>query len=78
MAVGSGPVNDAGLADWLALSSEWVRREVVAAAETVDERIAHVAPEQAAAIVAGGRERILDRTRHRADHLDQIDRALGR
>ena len=78
VAIDTGLVNDAGLADWLALSPERVRREVVAAAEAVDEQIAHVAPELAAAIVDGGRERILDRTRHRADHLDQIDRALGR
>jgi len=76
-AVDTGLVNDAGLGDWLALSPEAVRREAVAAAEALDERIARVRPELMAAIAAGGRERILDRTRHRAEHLDQIERALG-
>ncbi len=59
------PINEAGLPNWLALSPEHVERDVIAAADAVDCRVAAVSPELAAAIVAGGRERVLDRTRHR-------------
>ena len=78
VAVDAGPVNDAALVDWLALPADEARRAVVAAAEALDERIAGISAELAAAIVAGGRKRILDRSRHRTEHLDQIERALGR
>jgi hypothetical protein len=71
-------VNAAAVGDWLALPAEHVRREVVAAAESLDRRIEALAPELVEAIVAGGRARSLDRSRHRAEHLDQIAAALGR
>jgi hypothetical protein len=70
-------VNAAGLPGWLELPEEYVRREVVAAAEAVDQRIAALSPELAQAIVDGGRARMLDRSRHRQEHVDQIHAAIG-
>jgi hypothetical protein len=70
-------VNAAAIGDWLVLPAEHVRREVVAAAEALDRRIAGLAPELVTAIEAGGRSRTLDRSRHRNEHLDQIERVLG-
>lgn len=70
-------VNAAAVGDWLALPAEHVRREVVAAAEAIDQRIEGLGPELVDAIAAGGRARTLDRSRHRTEHLDQIVAALG-
>jgi Mycothiol maleylpyruvate isomerase N-terminal domain len=70
-------INTAALTDWLALSHEQVRKQVVAGAEALDQRIAGLNPELVEAIKAGGSERTLDRSRHRNEHLDQIGRALG-
>lgn len=72
------PVNAAALGDWLVLPEEHVRRAVVAAAEAIDRRIEALSPELVEAIVAGGRARTLDRSRHRTEHLDQIVAALSR
>lgn len=69
-------INAAGLPGWLELPEEYVRREVIAAAEAVDQRIAALPPELAQAI-ADGRPRTLDRTRHRQEHVDQILAAIG-
>ena len=49
-----------------------MRREVVAAAEAVDQRVAALSPELAQTIADGGRARMLDRSRHRQEHVDQI------
>src|SRR5688500_843581 len=71
--VASSPdhVNAAAVSDWQALPEGHVRREVVAAAEAIDRRIEALTPELIEAIVAGGRARTLDRSRHRTEHLDQ-------
>src|SRR5215203_2677787 len=65
--VSSSPdhLNAAALPGWLVLPEEYVRREVVAAAEAVDQRIAALSPELAQAIADGGRANILNRNRHR-------------
>jgi hypothetical protein len=78
VATSADHVNAAAVGDWLALPAEHVRREVVAAAEAIDRRIEAVTPELAAAIVAGGRSRTLDRSAHRTEHIDQIVAALGK
>lgn len=72
----SGHVNPAALRDWLALAPEYVLREVISAADAVDRRIAQLNPELAAAVVAGGRQRVIDRSVHRGEHLDQVERAI--
>jgi uncharacterized damage-inducible protein DinB len=77
--VASSPdhVNAAALPGWLELPEEYVRREVVAAAEAVDQRVAAVTPALAQAIADGGRARMLDRSRHRQEHIDQILAAIN-
>jgi hypothetical protein len=70
-------INAAALPGWLELTEEYVRREVVAAAEAVDRRAASLTPELALAISDGGRARMLDRSRHRQEHIDQILAATG-
>jgi len=47
-----------------------------AAAEAIDHALEGIAPELEAAIEAAGRVRILRRSEHRREHLDQIERAL--
>jgi hypothetical protein len=78
VAASADPINAAALSDWLALPEAHVRRAVVAAAEAADQRVEAIASELAAAIEAGGRGRMLDRSRHRTEHLDQIEAAIGR
>jgi hypothetical protein len=77
--VASSPdhVNAAALPGWLELQEEYVRRDVVAAAEAVDQRVAALSPELAQAIADGGRARMLDRSRHRQEHVDQILTAIS-
>ncbi len=47
-----------------------------AAAEAIDHALVGISPELEAAIEAAGRVRILRRSEHRREHLDQIERAL--
>jgi hypothetical protein len=70
-------INAAALPAWLELPEEYVRREVVAAAEAVDQRVAALTPELALVISDGGRARMLDRSRHRQEHVDQIVSAMS-
>ena len=51
---------------------------VCSAAKAVDREVEGVGPELEKAIEDTGRSRILRRAIHRREHLDQIDRALGR
>ena len=46
------------------------------AAEAIDRKIDGISAELAAAIEAAGRPRILRRSEHRREHLDQIEKAL--
>jgi hypothetical protein len=70
-------INAAALPGWLALTEEYVRREVIAAAEAVDQRVAALTPELAQAISDGGRARMLDSSRHRQEHVNQIVAAIS-
>jgi hypothetical protein len=65
--------NHAGLADWLAASPDYARATVIAAAQLADQRAADTPPSLADAIVRGGMPRVLDRSVHRIEHLDQIE-----
>jgi DinB superfamily len=74
--VDADPINEAGRHGWLAIPGKDAAAEAVAAARVVDERMAQVREELVTAIVAAGRLRALDRSVHRNEHLDQIERAL--
>jgi hypothetical protein len=69
--------NLAGLADWVAASPAYALSEVAEAARSVDRRVAEVPPHLVEAIVDGGMPRVLDRSVHRIEHLDQIERFLS-
>ncbi|HEY3108303.1 MAG TPA: DinB family protein [Chloroflexota bacterium] len=70
-------INGAMLPWWLTVSFDRVRQEAVAAAEAVDRRVATVSDAVVEQILAA-RSRTIIRAVHRREHLDQIERALGR
>lgn len=69
-------VNDAMLEQWLVMPPREAAGKAVAAAEAVDQRIAALAPELREEILAAGYSRLLDRSLHRGEHLDEIERAV--
>jgi hypothetical protein len=46
-------------------------------AEAADRKAAELPEQLTAAIESGGRARILNRSLHRTEHLDDIEQALG-
>lgn len=71
-------INGASLAQWLAMPGPLAGREAVAAGEAVDQFVEGLEDARVAAAEAAGLGRLVDRSRHRAEHLDMIDAALGR
>ena len=69
-------VNDELLPSWLSMSPSQVAAEVTAAAEAVDKVVARLPPDLVSAILAI-RARTLDRSIHRGEHLDEVERALS-
>jgi hypothetical protein len=74
--VDADPINDAARPGWLAIPGKAAVAEVVAAARLTDDRMAKVRDDLISAIVGAGRLRAIDRSVHRNEHLDQIERAL--
>ncbi|MDA8186560.1 MAG: maleylpyruvate isomerase N-terminal domain-containing protein [Dehalococcoidales bacterium] len=74
---GYDALNDALVSQWLAIPPQEAARLAVAAAEALDQKVAALAPDKAEAIAAAGRPRLLDRSKHRQEHLDQIERAIA-
>jgi len=70
--------NGALEATWRALPAATAAELAVAAAGEVDALVAGLSDASVDAVVAAGRARLLDRSLHRADHLAQIGRVLGR
>lgn len=71
-------INDASLAQWLAMPGPLAGREAIAAAEAVDAYVEGLEAARVAAAEAAGLGRLVDRSRHRAEHLDMIEAALAR
>jgi hypothetical protein len=71
-------VNDAALPQWRLIPPRAAAEEALAAAEDVDGVVAGLTPGHIAAMQDGNAGIRLDRSRHRQEHLDQIERALGR
>jgi hypothetical protein len=73
-------LNSALTPTWLALAPSAAVQEAIAAAEAIDEHIREL-PDQTIeayrAAVEGGRPVMLERSGHRAQHLEQIERALA-
>lgn len=71
-------VNDAALPQWRLIPPREAAQEALAAAEDVDGLLAGLAPDLIAAMQDGNAGIRFDRSHHRQEHLDQIERALGR
>jgi hypothetical protein len=66
-------VNAAALPQWLAIAPRAAAGMALAAAEEVDQRISHLSPAAVEAALQSGRSAMIDRSRHRNAHLDQIE-----
>jgi len=69
-------INDAMLPQWLLVPARAAVADALAAGEEVNGKIASLSNELASAIGEGGVVR-LDRSRHRSDHLAELERALS-
>ncbi len=69
-------VNDIRLRFWRELSPTEVLEQAIKTAEVLDRIVAELGPGEAE-VVAAQRYRVLDRSLHRSQHLDEVDRALG-
>lgn len=69
-------INGASLAQWRAMPGPLAGREAVAAAEAVDAYVEGLEEARIAAAEGAGLGRLVDRSRHRAEHLDMIESAL--
>ncbi len=69
-------VNGAALGQWQALPPEVVAHEALEAAAAVDAHVMQLSDVQIDLAMAAGFVRLLERARHRNEHMDQIDQAL--
>jgi hypothetical protein len=73
----AGAVNDARLPLWLAVPAREALLQAIRTAEALD-RVIQDLPAHVLEAVMTERARSLDRSLHRAEHLDEVDRALKR
>jgi hypothetical protein len=69
-------INAAGLPQWTATPLGAAAADATSSADAVDGFIARLSPDQVAALQAIGRPGLLDRSGHRNQHLDELERAL--
>lgn len=74
--VDDGVVNDALLPQWRVLPARAVTRHLVEVVRAVDRTLESAGDEVIAAVDAAGRPFTPFRSYHRAEHLDEIERAL--
>ncbi len=68
-------VNEASFAQWSTLSVRDATDLALSAAEAIDAYLADLPDERIQAARAAGFERLVDRSIHRNDHLDAVERA---
>ena len=73
---GEGVVNDVRLRVWSELPPREALEQAIRTAEVLD-RIVEDLSSGEAEVVSAQRYRVLDRSMHRSEHLDQVDTALG-
>jgi hypothetical protein len=71
-------LNEVLLVEWQSLVPEQAAALALQAAIDGDSAIENADPEKADAIVMMGYQNLLDRSKHRSEHLDQIESALGK
>lgn len=73
---GEAGVNDVRLRFWRELPPPEALEQAIKTAEVLDHIVAELSPAEAE-VVAAQRYRVLDRSLHRSQHLDEVDRVLG-
>ncbi len=73
---GEGVINDVLLPVWGECSPREALEQAIKTAEVLDRIVEDLSPEEAEA-VATQRYRVLDRSMHRSEHLDEVDAALN-
>lgn len=76
-ALAPDPVNDVVAILSAAIPPRAAARLAVEAAETLDRELEQLTPEQVTALEAAGMNRLLNRSLHRKDHLDQIEQVFS-
>jgi hypothetical protein len=71
-------LNSACEAEWQTLPPGEAARLALEATEAIDAYIERLSPAAVEAARAAGRSILLERAAHRREHLDQIERVLGR
>jgi len=69
-------INAAGLPQWTATPLGAAAADATDSAAAGDLLIANLSPDELAAVRALGRPRLLERSGHRNEHLDRLERAL--
>ncbi len=69
-------VNGAAVGQWQALPPEVVAHEALEAAAAVDAHVMQLSDAQIDLAMAAGFVRLLERARHRNEHMDQIEKVL--
>ncbi len=72
----AGAINDAMLPQWRLIPPRAAAKEAIAAAEEADAKVAALSAAMASAVVQA-RSIALDRSEHRNEHLDDLERLLG-
>jgi hypothetical protein len=70
-------INDAVAVISKAIPPRAAAQLAVEAAEAIDYELEQLTPDQAAALESAGMTRLLNRSLHRRDHLEQIEQALA-
>lgn len=73
---GEGVVNDVRLPVWREVPTREALEQAIRTAEVLDRIVEDLSPGEAEA-VAAQRYRVLDRSMHRSEHLDEVDAALS-
>jgi hypothetical protein len=69
-------INDASLRQWLAIPARIAVDELLAAGEELEDLLAGLDAATVAEVVGEGRERLVDRSIHRAEHLRMIEESF--
>jgi len=69
-------INAAAMPQWLETPTAVAGRRAIAAATAIEATVAALPPEVLDQVKALGKTFIVDRSAHRKEHLDQIERAL--
>jgi len=69
-------INDASLRQWLAIPARVAVQEFLAAAVELEDLISRLDAAIVSLVVAEGRERLVDRSLHRGDHLRTLEESF--